>query len=193
MERMQEAWAESPQSAVEIAVDDARGRLASFNAANPELRRFTPIDNIRSAGRVLGAVPGFLRDNSQLVKKLMDTSETVGQGRTSMLVLPDMPLVLASTGSMITALAPVLSCTHTAIAEEFAHMPSAKGRYDVLISDGGLDDTVWESTTRGQRYFDFNPKTMKPADYIGLVIKTFTNEPFRLRFKKGDPTFTPLK
>ena len=106
-----------------------------------------------------------------------------------------MPLVLADTGTSITALAPVLSCTDSAIDKAFAGMPRT-GRsytYDVLISDGGLDDALWEHVDQHPNgAFSFDPKSMAPEDYIALAVKAFRNETFRLRFAKGDPTFTPL-
>jgi hypothetical protein len=182
--------AESPRR-VEQIVERADRRLGDMLRARPDLRQFVPPGSRGRARSVLQGVPDFLRAHPQVVEDLLLVSGQEGTGVTTMLVVPEFPLVLADTGGSITALAPVLSCTRSAIAKEYPTVHP--GTYDTLSSAGGLDDALWEHAVRTPRHmFVFDPETMNPADYIALAVRAFENEPFRMRFAKGDATFTPL-
>ncbi len=185
--------ATSVEARVARVVDRARARLERMVQTSPDLGRFSPPSNVGNASRVLSGVVPFLRDNPQLIEQLAEASKIDGTGKTTMLIVPHLPLVLADTGSSITVFAPVLSCTLNAVDQAFEGMPRSRDIYDVVTSDGGLEDAVWQhSIRRPGDTFDFDGRTMNPADYIALAVKAFENETFRMRFAKGDTIFTPL-
>lgn len=103
------------ESATGRAAARGESNLRRILATQPDLRVFAPPDNVASAKSVLRQLPGFLARNQHLLDELATAQGAAGPDNVAMLVVRDLPLVLIDNGSSITALAPVLSCTRSAI------------------------------------------------------------------------------
>lgn len=178
------------ESATEHAVQEAWNEWERLINENPALDLYAPFTNAIVARDALAKASGLLQRNPDLLEHLAQASAADGEGRLTMLVIPRYPLVIVDSGTTITVVAPTLSCTWKAIDKAFSENPEKQ--WDLLVSHGSLDGAVLQhALTKPEEPFNYD-HSMEPADYIELAVNVFHNEPFRLRFAKGDPTFTPL-
>lgn len=171
--------------------DVLEARLIEILRNQPELLQYVTQDQAALSKAVFSRIPQILAASPHLLSELI-AAHTQIKRKITMLIIRDFPLVFARIGESTIAFAPVMGCTIHAVDDVFRGTSQARGQYDIVGSDNGLLETVFDSPPGAVLVYD--RRSMDPVDYIALGLGVFHNEVFRARVKlqQGQVQLLPL-